>query len=83
MGSRVEDCAHQLVVFRAILRRTGLQRDLGRQLESGKRMRKLDRVQRLLLVRYQCGGVHRCIAEPIARRGRSTGPLFYIVVEFL
>jgi hypothetical protein len=70
-----EDGAHQLVVFAAVCRGTGLQRDLRRQLEAGKRMRELDRVKRLFLVGDSTQPYARYEAEPVCVRWPPAGPL--------
>src|ERR1700730_16920578 len=60
-----EHRAHELMIPGAKLGRAGLQRDLRRQLESGKRARELHRLERALLVCDQCQRPYRSVAEPI------------------
>src|ERR1051326_5923751 len=61
MGFADEYGAHQFMVSGAIFRRAGLQRDLGRQLESGKRARQLRSLERLLLIGNHRQRLHRSI----------------------
>src|SRR5258708_22650281 len=82
MGLADKRRAHQLVVSGAEFRCTRLQGDLRRQLESGKRMRQLRGVERLLLVGDHGQRLYRSIAEPVARGGRETGDLLHRGVEF-
>src|SRR6267378_519268 len=74
--------AHQLMVAGAICRRTRLQGDFRRQLESGKRARQLCSVERFFLIGNHCQRLYRRIAEPVARGGGDAGDFLDRGIEF-
>src|SRR6267154_3138876 len=74
--------AHQFMVAGAIFRRTRLQGDFRRQLESGKRARQLWSVERFFLIGNHCQRLYRRIAEPVARRGCDAGDFLDRGIEF-